>query len=253
MPGQSKGRGRQTEARSCPPKQNEALPGLVRKIRARCALNEPLYCTRTTLRITQHPIVGSVTPSATFTPTQLFFPIFIHLFTCLFQLYSLPGVRKRSCPTTNGCNGFGASTHPLSSQQQTVSEADSARLAAKTLNMPQHSGWVLKAGAAVRSAWRRQTGGSGIQPHSPFPQPTHTDVRAVTMRRLEPCLNRGCRSHGYAADQNLADVTSFSLKIADSKIPEIQCPADTPGKREALGDIGGWDEAITFRKRCHLN
>lgn len=53
--------------------------------------------------------------------------------------YILQAGKEKALPATNGWNGSGIPTHPFSRQ------ADSACPAAKTLNMPQQSDWVLKA------------------------------------------------------------------------------------------------------------
>lgn len=95
-----------------------------------CTLNQPLSSARKILRATEHPVVG-------------------YPYQQITHVYLLPpsadrwdragGERKRI--------SLGIPTHLFSSQQQTLSKArQTACLAAKALNMPQQSDWVLKAG-----------------------------------------------------------------------------------------------------------
>lgn len=118
MPGQSKGRGRQTEPCSCPPEQNKALPGASEEDRGTgCTLNGPLCSPSETFRITQHPIVVQVTvlhthplpiptnhtftfttpPSSSRIHTTLFLHSFTPSFSWLLRLvFILRGGRKGS-------------------------------------------------------------------------------------------------------------------------------------------------------------
>ncbi|GLD56225.1 uncharacterized protein AKAME5_000859500 [Lates japonicus] len=150
MPGQSKGRGRQTELCSCPAKQNEGLPGASEEDQGTgCTLNGPLCSPRKTFRITQHPIVGQVTTLHTHplpTPTNNTFTftnpvsLFIHSLTLLVgETWSQSSRRKKKTSSMLQMDGMAMVSPPALSpvSKQTLHIENSACLAAKTLNMPQ--------------------------------------------------------------------------------------------------------------------
>lgn len=109
-------------------------------------LNQLLYCCKKTFRVTKHPIIGWVTLLCTIYPylhiihLHPFPTLFLYPFTLNYCLSD----KEKTHPTTNDWIGFGTPTYLFSSQWQTLGESDFACLAAKALNMPQQSDWVLK-------------------------------------------------------------------------------------------------------------